>query len=189
MDETTTWSFDRNDLFQTLGFNAKDRKILSNQTDDFMRAIQELAPADTQISPDSSGQAASATSPLYISGTRYHINLTQTAKTALLSSLGIIAKAAILHNQMLLEFSVTLTSVVIAELCRRITRLSNRQRQILEGIFDLKKEVGLSGYWPTTDELSSKLSLPAEEIEKDLKPIIDKVVELDPDTKTWRVLF
>jgi len=189
MDESTTWSIDRNDLFQSLGFNARERKLLANQADEFMRAILELSPTETPKSSDPVGQVASTGSPLYISGTRYHINLTQTAKTALLGSLGIIAKAAILNNLNLLEFSLTLTSAVIAELCRRITRLSNRQRNIVEGILDLKKSLGLPGYWPTTDELSNKLSLSSEEIEKDLKPITDKVVTLDPDSKTWRVLL
>ena len=99
-----TFSFDRDDLFKTLGFNARDRGILQRKSDDFVRAVLEVEKSpEASKRPAEREGVASASSPLYIPGVRYHLNLSQAAKTALLGSLGIIAKAYLLQTAGSLE--------------------------------------------------------------------------------------
>jgi hypothetical protein len=187
MTAETRFSFGRDDLFKKLGFNAHERRLLQGKSDDFVRAVLEVKLPEARERPAERDRAASTSSPLYIPGVRYHLNLSQAAKTALLGSLGIIAKAFLLQNSGLLEASVTLSSVAIAELIRQPTRLSNRQRRILDAIYELKRASPYPSYWPSTEQIAEKVDLLAEEVDKELKPILNKVVNYESESRTWEV--
>jgi hypothetical protein len=189
MRAQTTFSFDRDDLFTTLGFNARDRVILQRKSDDFVRAVLEVESPEASKRPAEREGVASSSSPLYIPGVRYHLNLSQAAKTALLGSLGIIAKAYLLQNAGSLEASVSLSSIAIAELIRQLTRLSNRQQRILDAIYELKRASPYPSYWPSTEEIAEKVDLPINDVDKELKPIVNKVVNYESDSKTWQIVL
>ena len=83
---------------------------------------------------------------------------------------------------------VSLSSIAIAELIRQLTRLSNRQQRILDAIY-IETGQPIPSYWPSTEEIAEKVDLPTNDVDKELKPIVNKVVNYESDSKTWQIVL
>lgn len=187
--DNVSWSFDRTDVFASLGFGAQDCKILNTKADDFIRAILEISPPNTIEQLDKAKAAVSSSAPLYIPGKRYHLNLSATTKNTLIAATAFVAQACILHTLRLWDLTAVLSSTGIQSLMTQITKLSERQRIILDAICKLKRKNGSPLYWPTTEQIAHKLHMATTEIQDELKPIQDKVVQYNTENKTWRIIL
>ncbi len=187
MNNTTTWSFDRSDIFVTIGFSYEECNILQDKADDFIRAILNVSPSSVIELQERNKNSASSSAPLYIPGKRYHINLSESAKNTLISTVGLIADAYILHNLKLLDSSIYFSTIGIQNLITQTTKLTDRQRSILDTIYKLKRKKRSPLYCPTTKQIADQLGLTQGEIKDALIPIQGKVVQYEADKKTWNI--
>lgn len=187
--DSVSWSFDRTDVFASIGFNAQDCKILNTKADDFIRAILAISPPNNIEQLDESTTTVSSSAPLYIPGKRYHLNLSATAKNALTMAAAFVAQACILHTLRLWDLAAFLSGTGIQSLMTQITKLSERQRIILDTICKLKRKNGSPLYWPTTKQIADKLHLTTTQIQDELKPIQNKVVQYNIEKKTWHIIL
>lgn len=187
--DTSGWSFGSTDIFTSIGFSSEDCKILNTKADDFIRAILKISPPNSIEQLDEAQTSASSSAPLYIPGKRYHLNLTATAKNTLTAATAFVANAYILHTLRLLDLAAFFSSTGIQALIAQITKLTDRQRLILDAICDLKRRNGSPLYWPTQEQVASKLHMTPTEIQNELTPIQGKVVQYDTENKTWRIIL
>lgn len=187
--DSVSWSFDPTDVFASIGLDAEDCKILNAKADDFIRAILEISPPNSIEQLDKANSTVSSSAPLYIPGKRYHLNLSAMAKNTLTMTVAFVANAYILHALRLLDLAAFLSSTGIQSLIAQVTKLSVRQRNILDAICDLKRKNGSPLYWPTTEQIADKLHMTATEIQDELIPIQDKVIRYDIENKTWRIIL
>ena len=187
--DSVSWSFDRTDVFASIGFGAQDCKILNTKADDFIRAILEISPPNNIQQLDKAKATVSSSAPLYIPGKRYHLNISATAKNTLTMATAFVANAYILHTLRLLDLAAFLSSTGIQSLIVQVTKLSERQRIILDAICKLKRKNGSPLHWPTTEQIANNLHMTTTEIQDELIPIQDKVVQYNAENKTWRIIL
>jgi hypothetical protein len=90
-------------------------------------------------------------------------------------------------NAQVLDVAALFTRTGIQTLITQITKLSERQRIILDAICDLKRRKGSHLYWPTVEQVADKLHMPAADIQNELTPIQGKVVQYNAENPTWRI--
>ena len=185
----TTWSFDRNDIFTSIGLNHEDSELLQEKADDFIQAILNISPPDTIEQLGDSKNSTSSSAPLYVPGKRYHVNLSETAKFTLMSAAGFVADAYILHNLRLLDTVVYFSTIGIQTLISQATKLTDDQITILDTICKLKRKKRSPLYNPTTKQIADQLGLTQSEIRDSLASIQGKVVQYEPKKKTWNIIL
>jgi hypothetical protein len=188
-EQTVTWSFDRDDIFSSMGFSTDDNNLLKAKAEDFIRALQEVAPNLSVDHYESRKPTASSSAPLIIPGTKYHINLTSSSRFVLIGAVKIVASAYLLHNLRLLDLSISLSGLAIATLLTQITNLTEQQRTIIQTIYDLKRTRNSRLYWPTTEQIAEKMEETSDNIRDELMPLLHRVVEYDNDKKQWRTIW
>ena len=88
-----------------------------------------------------------------------------------------------------MDLAAFLSSTGIQSLIAQATKLSERQRIILDAICKLKRKNGSSLYWPTTEQIADKLHMTTTDIQDEPIPIKDKVVQYNTENKTWRIIL
>jgi len=185
---TEVFSFDRDDLISQLGFSSEDSKLLSNHADDIIKAILAIEP-EVEAEDRHKQAKASATAPLFTPGKRYHLNLTTASNEILTGATRIVVLACILNKLRILDLTVAITDMALTRLLRSFTKLNERQRKMIEAIYQLKRVNRSPAYWPSTGEIASRLSVSESEVTVELTSLDGKVAKLDKENGTWRVLF
>jgi len=132
---------------------------------------------------------ASSSAPLFTPGKRYHLNLTVASKEILTGATRIVVLACILNKLRVLDLTVAITDMALTKMLRSLTKLNDKQRKMIEAIYQLKRVNRSPSYWPSTGEIARRLSVSDSEVTIELTPMDGKVVKLDKEKVTWRVLF
>lgn len=188
MARDETWVVDRAVLVEVVGLGPAERAQFERAADEVLAAVVKLvAPVYVETPDVQAGPSAGA--HLLIPRTRYHLNLTSAAKAALLPALQIVATAFVLDQAKLIETGLTFTATTIHTLLTGLTRLTETQQQAVRSILDIVRAKKLPNYRPSSSEIAKRLGWKAAQVNTALRPLINKVVEFEEDTKGWRVIL
>ena len=186
--DESTWVVDRAVLVDAMELTPGERAHFEKAADQVLAAIVELIPPASIETPDvRSGPSSGA--HLLLPRTRYHLNVTAAAKAALLPALQIVARAFVLDRANLIESGLTFTATSIHTLLTGLTRLTDDQLQAVTAILDIVRAKKLPNYRASTSEIGKRLKWKAAQVDTALRPIVNKVVDYEPGTKSWRVIF
>ena len=182
------FSFDRSNLITQIGYSAADSDLLSSHADDIIKSILNVFP-DIVAKEAPIPVKASTTAPLFTPGKTYHLNLSSASKQILIGGTRILVLACILNRLRVLDLTVAITDMALTKMHRTLTKLTAKQQSLIETIYQLKRENRSPSYWPSTVQISQKLLVSEHEVTSELMALDGKVVQLDKEKATWKVLF
>lgn len=187
-EATQTIVLDRESLLTELKLDAADRQVFGDGIEDLLGAMAKVVPPE-RVEVEAVKSAASTSAHLLIAGKKYHLNVTESFKTILMGALTIVAKGMILDKSKLIEAGISSGAQGLITILGSLTRLTDRQQMAVGALCDIIREKKLPNYHPSTKEIAKRLKWKAGELEETLLPINGRVVELDAQTKAWRLIF
>lgn len=186
--DLVAWTVDEDSVIGELELDPGDVQLLREKTGSIVEAVLSLARMSPVAEPKAKRRAA-AVAPLFVPGSKYHLNVSRLMKSLAIGSIRVVAQAYILQRLHLCDFVVTFAGMGLVELVQRVSQLDGDQRALMEALYRTKRSSGVPAYWPSTDEVAAEAGVSPVDVRKALTPLVGRVLAFQPETDSWRIEF
>jgi hypothetical protein len=172
-------------LFLKTGFDENEVKLLIPFYEDCFKAIGAIYKTGYYI--ENNKELSIASQDLFVHKKKYHINLFSINKSTFWSIIEIVGLSIILYSFEVVSIIGGVSASVITGIITNISKLNEKQIELIRMILILKKENPYPDYNPTSINLSEASGYDIHEIFKTLNPLIGKVVKYKNDK--WSILY